>query len=99
MYKSKFANDEINDLFEDILKLDNIEECYRFFEDLCTINEIQDMAQRWKVAKLLDQEISYVKISKETRASTATISRVSKCLSYGADGYRLMLKKIHNSKS
>lgn len=99
MYKSKFTNEEIDELFEDITKLESKEECYRFFEDLCTINEIQDMAQRWKVAKLLDQDISYVNIAKETKASSATISRVSKCLTYGADGYQLMLKKLKNDKS
>ena len=99
MYKSSFSSKEIEDLFQDILKLDNTEECFRFFEDLCTIKEIQDMAQRWKVAKLLSQNVSYTNITNETKASTATISRVNKCLSYGAGGYLLMLNKINKSNS
>lgn len=93
MYKSKFSTKDIDDLFKDILKLETQGECYRFFEDLCTIKEIQDMAQRLKVAKLLEQKISYQEIAKETSASTATISRVSKSLTYGAEGYKLMFKK------
>lgn len=93
MYKSRFATTDIDDVFESILKLESLEECYRFFEDLCTINEIQDMAQRWKVARMLDQGVSYHVISEETKASTATISRVSKSLTYGADGYKLMFQK------
>ncbi len=93
MYKSKFANADIDYLFENILKLENQEECYRFFEDLCTIKEILDMAQRWKVAKLLNDGVSYQEICRETKASTATISRVSKSLTYGAEGYHLMFHK------
>jgi TrpR-related protein YerC/YecD len=94
MYKSKFANKDIDELFLDILKLETEEECYRFFEDLCTIKEIQDMSQRLKVAKMLDNGIPYNQIALETKASTATISRVSKSLTYGADGYKLMIKKL-----
>lgn len=94
MYKSRFSTEDIDELFDMILKLESIEECYRYFEDLCTIKEIQDMAQRWKVAVMLEEKIPYTKISEETKASTATISRVSKCLTYGAEGYHLMLKKM-----
>jgi len=94
MYKSRFENQDIDDLFTAILKLENQEECYRFFEDLCTIKEIQDMAQRLKVAKLLQNKISYQEIGKETKASTATISRVNKSLIYGAEGYHLIMKKL-----
>ncbi len=96
MYRSKFANQDIDDLFEAVTKLETQEECYRFFEDLCTIKEIFDMSQRLKVAKMLEEKIPYQEIVKETKASTATISRVSKSLTYGADGYRMMLKKLHN---
>ncbi|MGD9910323.1 MAG: YerC/YecD family TrpR-related protein [Candidatus Izemoplasmatales bacterium] len=95
MYQSKFASEEIELLFEAILKLENKEECYRFFEDLCTIKEIQDMGQRMKVVKMLDQKVPYQIISNETHASTATISRVNKSLHYGADGYRLILNRLN----
>lgn len=95
MYQSKFASEEIELLFEAILKLENKEDCYRFFEDLCTIKEIQDMGQRMKVVKMLDQKVPYQIISNETHASTATISRVNKSLHYGADGYRLILNRIN----
>ncbi len=92
-YKSKFASGDIEVLFDAILKLDNIEECYRFFEDVCTIKEIKDIAQRFEVARLLKDGESYQRISDKTKASTATISRVSKSLSYGADGYKLIFEK------
>jgi TrpR-related protein YerC/YecD len=93
-YKSKFANKDIDDLFEMMLKLETVEECYRFFEDLCTIKEVFDMAQRLKVAKMLEEKHSYQDIVKETKASTATISRVAKSLTYGAEGYHTLFKKI-----
>ena len=86
--------EEMNKLFETILKLDNIEECYSFFEDICTIKEMQDMAQRLAVAELLDKGENYQKISQDVSVSTATISRVSKCLRYGSGGYRLALDKM-----
>ena len=92
-YKSKFANKDIDDLFEMMLKLETVEECYRFFEDLCTIKEVFDMAQRLKVAKMLEEKHSYQDIVKETKASTATISRVAKSLTYGAEGYHTLFKK------
>jgi len=97
-YTSKYANKDIEDLFDAILKLKTKEECYRFFEDLCTVKEVQDMAQRLRVAFLLNQKVSYQLISQETHASTATISRVNKALIYGADGYRLILDQL-NSKT
>ena len=77
-------------LFEAILSLETVDECYRFFEDACTIKEILDISQRFEVAGLLSEKKNYQEISKETGASTATISRVGKCLSYGSDGYKLM---------
>ena len=85
--------DEMNKLFETILKLDSIEECYSFFEDICTIKEMQDMAQRLAVAVLLDKGENYQKISQDVSVSTATISRVSKCLEYGAGGYRTVIER------
>ncbi|MBO4991853.1 MAG: TrpR-like protein YerC/YecD [Firmicutes bacterium] len=93
-YQSKLRNEEIDDLFEAILALENQEECYRFFEDICTIKELQSIAQRLQVAKLLRQKKTYSDIEKITTASTATISRINKCLVYGSDGYRLILDRL-----
>ena len=92
---SKKLKDEQTDrLFEGILKLQSAEECYRFFEDLCTISEIKAMAQRFQVAVMLDEQRVYTDIEQETGASSATISRVNKCLLYGEDGYRLVLERL-----
>jgi len=93
-YESKFKSKENDDLFEAFLSLESNEDCYRFFEDLMTIKELQSIAQRWQVAKLLDAGETYSEIEKKTGASTATISRINKCLSYGAEGYTGMLKKL-----
>ena len=92
-YKSRFQNKDINELFEAILSLKNEEECYRFFEDICTVNEINAIAQRLQVAKLLSEKKTYTEIEKQTRASTATISRINKCINYGADGYKIVLER------
>jgi TrpR-related protein YerC/YecD len=94
MYRSKFANEDIDHLYEAIIKLETVEECYRFFEDLCTINEVMDMSQRLKVAKMLQEKKPYQEITQETKASTATISRVNKSLIYGAEGYHLIFNKL-----
>jgi TrpR-related protein YerC/YecD len=83
-------------LFEAILTLESVEECYRFFEDLATISEVKALAQRLEVAKMLDGGLTYEDIVAATGASTATISRVKKCLHYGADGYRIALERIAN---
>lgn len=89
--------DEANDkLFEAILTLKNIEECYAFFEDICTVNEIKALAQRLDVAKMLQEKMTYQEIQQQTHASTATISRVNRCLSYGSDGYKLVLERVEN---
>lgn len=92
-YKSKFKTPEIDQLFRAILSLEDEEECYRFFEDLATVNEIHALSQRWQVAQLLDERRKYKEIEEITGASTATISRINKCLLYGADGYRTLLDK------
>ncbi|MCQ2547652.1 MAG: YerC/YecD family TrpR-related protein [Clostridia bacterium] len=84
---------EVEKLYEAILKLETVEECDKFFEDICTINEVISIAQRLEVAKLLDQGKTYVQVEQETKASTATISRVNKCLLYGK-GYRLVLDRL-----
>ena len=78
-------------LFETILRLKTVDECYDFFEDICTIKELQDISQRLEVAFMLDEGKNYQEISKATGASTATISRVKKCLVYGSGGYRQAL--------
>jgi TrpR-related protein YerC/YecD len=82
-------------LFEAILLLENADECYRFFEDICTVGEIKAMAQRLEVAKMLKDGLTYTDIVDKTGASTATISRVKRCLHYGADGYSLILKRLY----
>ena len=93
-YESRFKRDDIDKLFQAILSLEDEEECYRFFEDICTINEIHAIAQRWEVAKLLNDKKTYSEIEELTGASTATISRINKCLVYGADGYKRVLLKL-----
>ena len=90
-------SESIDRLFETILKLDSVDECYKFFEDLCTIKEIQDMSQRLDAAILLDSGENYQNVSKKIGISSATISRVSKCLNY-SNGYKLALKKIKEGK-
>lgn len=81
-------------LFEAILSLKDIDECYSFFEDLCTITELRDMCQRLDTAFLIDEGESYQKISEQIGVSTATISRVSRCLNYGAGGYRSVIDRM-----
>lgn len=93
-YKSKLKREDIDELFEAVLSLKNQEECYRFFEDICTINELYAIAQRLQVAKLLNEGMTYNQIEESTQASTATISRINKCLNYGADGYKTVLGRI-----
>ena len=97
-YKSKFSTEDIEKLFETIIHLETVEECHRFFEDLCTIKEVQDMAQRLRVATMLEDKQSYQKIVDETKASTATISRVNKSLIYGAEGYHRIFVKMNKNK-
>lgn len=91
----KLRDDLTDKLFEAILTLETVDECYRFFEDLATISEIKALAQRLEVAKMLDAGMTYEDIVAATGASTATISRVKKCLNYGADGYRVVLERIN----
>lgn len=95
---SKLKNPELDLFFEAVLSLETIEECYNFFEDVATINEIKALAQRIHVAKLLSQKKVYTEIAEKTGASTATISRVNKCLNYGTGGYSLVLNRIEENK-
>lgn len=97
-YDSKFKRDDIDFLFKAVLQLENEEDCYRFFEDICTVNEIHAIAQRLQVAKLLSEGKTYNEIEGITKASTATISRINKCLVYGADGYRRILDRISDEE-
>ena len=85
-------------LFEGILKLESLDECYKFFEDLCTINELHSLAQRFEVASLLNDGKTYLQIASITHASTATISRINRALEYGADGYKIIFDKISKLK-
>ncbi len=93
-YNSKLKDEHIDALFEIILKINNIEECYMFFEDICTVKELKSLSQRLQVAKMLRNNKTYTEIEENTGASTATISRVSRCLNYGANGYNIMFDKI-----
>lgn len=93
-FNSKLQSEDVDLLFEGILKLKDKEECYRFFEDLCTIKELESMTQRFKVARMLYSETTYEEIMNETSASTATISRINRSLQYGAEGYKLILKRM-----
>ncbi|MCG8541528.1 MAG: YerC/YecD family TrpR-related protein [Clostridia bacterium] len=97
-YHSKLATEFLNDLFDAILLLKNREECYRFFEDVCTIKELQAISQRLQVAKLLRANKTYHEIEEITGASTATISRVNRCVLYGADGYNIILDRLQREE-
>ncbi len=94
----KWYNESVEALFQAILTLKTPEECKRFFEDVCTVKEIQEIAQRLSVADMLSKKKVYNEIAKETGASTATISRVNRCLSYGSGGYSLVLERLTNNE-
>lgn len=97
-YNSRLKSEQTDALFEAILTLDTMDDCYRFFEDICTIKEIQAIAQRLEVAKQLRENKTYDEIEAETGASTATISRINRSLNYGADGYNLIFRKLGLTK-
>lgn len=86
--------DAVNHLFDAILSLENKEECYRFFEDVCTVNELLSLSQRYEVARMLRAQKTYLDIAEKTGASTATISRVNRSLNYGNDGYDMVFERI-----
>ena len=91
--------DELNDqLCNAVLQLKTVEECYQFFEDICTISELKAMSQRLEVAKMLQKRHTYDEIVSRTGASTATISRVKRCLNYGADGYNLVFERLNREQ-
>lgn len=93
-FESKIKSKELNYFFNAILNLKNIEECYRFFEDVSTITELKSLCQRLQVAKMLREKKTYIEIGEVTGASTATISRVNRCLNYGSDGYNIILDRL-----
>jgi TrpR-related protein YerC/YecD len=88
---------DVEALFEALLRLDDIDEAERFFRDLCTLNELRDMAQRWAVVRLLADGLHYAEVSRRTGASTATITRIASWLNHGEGGYRAMLDKLDAS--
>ncbi|MCH5343002.1 MAG: TrpR YerC/YecD [Acetatifactor sp.] len=94
----KIKTESVDALFDAILSLENREECYRFFEDLCTVNELLSLSQRFEVASMLKSHKTYLEIAEKTGASTATISRVNRSLNYGNDGYELVFSKIGENK-
>ena len=95
----KLKTKAVDNLFDAVLKLKTRDECYDFFEDLCTISEILSMAQRLEVAKLLNRGMKYQDIAKNTGASTATVSRVNRSLKYGNDGYQLVLRRLEEENN
>lgn len=92
--KDKIHSAAVDRLFEGILTLKTTEECYQFFEDVCTVNEILSLSQRFEVANMLREKRTYLDIADKTGASTATISRVNRALNYGRDGYDMVMKRL-----
>lgn len=90
----KLRSREVDRLFEGILTLESVEECYAFFEDVCTVNELLAFSQRFEVAGMLREGRTYLEITEKTKASTATISRVNRSLNYGDDGYDLVFERL-----
>ena len=96
--KNTRKNETTDALFDAILSLESREECYNFFEDLCTVKEVSDMAQRLEAAKLLLSGSTYDQIVKAVEISTATISRINRCIQYGSGGYRHTIEKVRSEK-
>lgn len=95
----KIKNESVDALFQAILTLESKDDCYAFFEDLCTVNELLSLSQRYEVASMLRDKKTYLEIAEKTGASTATISRVNRSLNYGSDGYELVFNRIPDSES
>lgn len=98
MQIDKLRGEQLDQFFDAILSLKTREECYTFFDDVATMNEIQSLSQRLQVAKMLNEGSTYNEIEKQTKASTATISRVRRCLDYGSGGYEKILKRISKNE-
>ena len=90
----KLRTEAVDHLFDAILSLENREECYTFFEDVCTVNELLSLSQRFEVAHMLKEKKTYLEIAEKTGASTATISRVNRSLNYGNDGYEMVFSRL-----
>ena len=90
----KLKTDAVDHLFQAVLSLETPDECYNFFEDLCTVNELLSLSQRFEVASMLKDHKTYLEIAEKTGASTATISRVNRSLNYGSDGYDLVFDRL-----
>lgn len=95
----KLHTKAVDALFNAILTLENLDECYKFFEDVCTIKEILDIAQRLKAARMLKSGSNYLEVCAETGMSSATISRVSRCLEYGAGGYDIVIERLKEKEN
>lgn len=95
----KIKTDAVDHLFQAILTLKTPEECYTFFEDVCTVNELLSLSQRYEVAKMLREGRTYLEIAEKTGASTATISRVNRSLNYGNDGYDMVFKRLEDTEA
>ena len=95
----KIKTEAVDHLFDAILKLQSKEECYSFFEDLCTVNELLSLSQRFEVASMLRDRKTYLEIAEKTGASTATISRVNRSLNYGCDGYEMVFERLEADKT
>lgn len=96
-YTGKLRDPLLDQLFKAILSLETVDECYQFFEDVCTVAELKSLAQRLEVARMLEANCTYGDIAARTGASTATISRVKRCLNYGADGYKTVLARLNEN--
>ena len=94
----KLKTEAVDHLFQAILTLKDINECYSFFEDVCTVNELLSFSQRYEVAKMLREKKTYLEIAEQTGASTATISRVNRSLNYGNDGYDMVFSRLNQQK-
>ena len=94
MQIDRLRGKELDDLFEGILKLETVEECHHFFDDLCTTNELVSLKQRFQVAKMIKEGQTYSKVQNETGASSATVSRVKRCLDYGSEGYHMIIDRM-----
>lgn len=98
MQIDKLRGKQLDQLFDAMLSLKDRDECYQFFDDLATMSEVQSLAQRLQVAKMLIDGSTYNSIENETKASTATISRVRRCINYGSDGYKLVVDRLNENE-
>ena len=94
----KLKTESVGQLFRAVLELEAVEECYQFFEDVCTVNELLSFSQRFEVAKMLTENKTYLEIAEKTGASTATISRVNRSLNYGNDGYQMVFSRMEKNQ-